>query len=610
MRILYAYFKACGTHRDFEANFSIRDGFHFDYDSGVLTLPEKLPEADNRFWTICGGNNVECVSAVIGENGAGKTSLSRRMMDVFSRGLTSVAHLMILQKDGRLIVHAHLPQGKSAAVISAVHRRFPAAIEWHGALWDSALNKACYVYLSPYFSHGCHYLRESRQRQNVFDLSTTALVKEAFTESQKGNLTNPIGKYYSDELKRILRVVHQYATRKDVRSVQSSVLMGSRLFVSPMRSAIRKLEEWTFQQRDSPIADLRRAAIRASKGCAPKPPQKADVGLYSFADAFAAYIIDFVAHEDNPGPDVLNGLSALAQIAMKIAAKEIVTSAVLATRLEELTFQNPKLGTCVKALAHIIRLASKFRNRMKHKSLRLPLMERDEAFFNEVLEFIGKYVEAVSETDFLDFEIEHQPSSGEMSFLSIWGRLYDLVTDGKRLRNASHLVVFLDELEVTLHPIWQRQLVRDMIWFFETFAPTLKVHLIFASHSPILLSDIPKSHVVFLAKKSGSISFQGMLNDTFGANIFELYSESFALEQGPVGAFAAGKIEGILKKLAAEVESGLPNPVEKVFNLEERETIASIGDPIVRRYVMSYVRKMGGGGFAEVKDGREALKLS
>ena len=104
-----------------------------------------------------------------------------------------------------------------------------------------------------------------------------------------------------------------------------------------------------------------------------------------------------------------------------------------------------------------------------------------------------------------------------------------------------NVVLFFDEAETSFHPNWQRKLVSDIIDFCSFVFQDSHFHVIFATHSPIILSDIPSSNIVFLRKKAGKKSFRVNVEDevwveehkgnTFGANIYDLFRDSFFLNK-------------------------------------------------------------------------------
>lgn len=168
----------------------------------------------------------------------------------------------------------------------------------------------------------------------------------------------------------------------------------------------------------------------------------------------------------------------------------------------------------------------------------------------------------------LDVEFENL-SAGEMAYLSLFARLYEGIKD---IENPN-VVIFLDEAETTLHPAWQRKLLYNMIWFVEKFLKGKSVHLIFASHSTMLLSDVPKQNVILLDPKykeqerrsSVTRNFEAMDN-TFGANVFDLMRLPFGLDDGVMGVWAKTKLDALLDTIEKKRQlSGDELHVAKLF---------------------------------------------
>lgn len=178
-------------------------------------------------------------------------------------------------------------------------------------------------------------------------------------------------------------------------------------------------------------------------------------------------------------------------------------------------------------------------------------------------------------TDFLVLTPEPKVSSGEWSMLGMLGRIYALKS---RLRDCP-AVLFLDEVETTLHPDMQRRLVAGIIDFCERFLPDNHVHIIFATHSPQLLSDIPKGNVILLKRSDDDKrSIAEMTGNTFGANVYDLLKDAFFMENGAVGEFATRKIGDLLSSLA---KGGLVDDGQRT---ERRQLAKIVGDRVLRGY--------------------------
>lgn len=125
-------------------------------------------------------------------------------------------------------------------------------------------------------------------------------------------------------------------------------------------------------------------------------------------------------------------------------------------------------------------------------------------------------------------------SSGQYSALTMYSRLYEFIP-----KNAQYINVFIDEGEVFLHPELQRHYVSNIIEFIKKIKQhKSKIKLIVTSHSPLILSDLPKESTNFFGYDiDAEKSF-------FGANLYDLYSEGFTVNK-TVGEFSYRKIKAI-----------------------------------------------------------------
>jgi len=147
-------------------------------------------------------------------------------------------------------------------------------------------------------------------------------------------------------------------------------------------------------------------------------------------------------------------------------------------------------------------------------------------------------------------------SSGERTIL------YYLERIDYMLSNIDKPTVLIwDEIELYLHPLWQKRILEIIIDFIKKTQPNNLLHIIITSHSPFLLSDMPKQNIIFLdtykkegeevqnrKQKVGNCKVVKGLEEkkqTFGANIHTLLSDSFFMEDGLMGEFAKGKLNEI-----------------------------------------------------------------
>ena len=169
-------------------------------------------------------------------------------------------------------------------------------------------------------------------------------------------------------------------------------------------------------------------------------------------------------------------------------------------------------------------------------------------------------------------------SSGEkIVFTFIINLMYQIenINNNKKYKTIN---LFLDETELGLHPNWQKQYILKIIDALEQ-VNNKKINLFFATHSPFILSDLPKENVIFLEKgRQVNVNIE-----TFGANIHTLLSHGFFMKDGLMGEFAKGKINETIKFLNKEQseiknEKEAKNIIDKIGELFLQEKLLELYD--------------------------------
>jgi hypothetical protein len=166
----------------------------------------------------------------------------------------------------------------------------------------------------------------------------------------------------------------------------------------------------------------------------------------------------------------------------------------------------------------------------------------------------------------LDFHIDDidkssfsKASSGEFQMTSILSSvIYHIrnIDSVEQSSKYSYVSVLLDETELYFHPNMQRYFIRKLLESLSKLENNLYgIHILFATHSPFILSDIKQQKILKL-DKGKIVSNDGVYN-TFAANIHDLLADDFFLEDGYMGAFAQKQIEiaiNLLNYLKAATE--------------------------------------------------------
>ncbi len=185
-------------------------------------------------------------------------------------------------------------------------------------------------------------------------------------------------------------------------------------------------------------------------------------------------------------------------------------------------------------------------------------------------------------------------SSGERAILNLFSWIvflpqYRKIRYGKLGGLRDNILLLIDELDLYCHPAWQQKLIYYLLEELKTQFAGKNVQLIFTTHSPIVLSDIPKSNTVYLRRSGdGKMLIDKPQNhyETFGSNIYKLFNDAFFLEKsGQIGEFAKRKIENIIKSLWDDKENKI-RAIEKNKLYELQHQIEIIGDNLLREKLL------------------------
>ena len=179
----------------------------------------------------------------------------------------------------------------------------------------------------------------------------------------------------------------------------------------------------------------------------------------------------------------------------------------------------------------------------------------------------------------------YELSSGERQFLFMMSTLIYHVLNIKSIpTNRIHyrnISIVLDEVEICFHPEYQRTFIFKLIKMIQ--ALHLNTHcsfnILITTHSPFILSDIPKNNILCL--EDGSVC-QNAMSNPFAANINDILKQNFFLEGGFMGEFVKNKILSLVEYITR-------NTNKREWNSQTARTfIESIGEPLLKQQ-LSYL---------------------
>lgn len=565
MRLIFLYTEDFGPLQGRELNFVSDHDIHI-FDSTLIDNGgEILPKG---FFNVRGKNAkpVDAVSAVIGENGTGKTSVVEYLRMILLEFKSTHRFILVYEVNGKLYF---VQKGLEEIKLS-----IKGAIQVKGLEKFTSSNYAKkffrLVYLSPCYSLANRFLNKKSDR--FFDLSTSGLMHRLYESLSKPALStadfvSPMELLLADESAKMMAIIHRLSkddeTKKELEDIGVRTPLGVRL----------KLNDRTFECDSKMIlGDVWRASDKSAY-------------IRCFLMFAFAFIKDARIRCQDPRKETAR--NAIANKLLQVC-KRIRKSGDISADIDEI---EKLLGDTAIDKRGFLDGARRF-----FGVLYRLLVEEPELFAQRILfkrknslpiqgitQLISLYVRTVRNADFLEVAFDPVMSAGEMASLSLWARLYSYLEEREE-HKAGRLVLFVDEAETTLHPQWQKNLIRNLIWFFDKMAPKLHIHIILASHSPVLLSDVPGGNVCCLSRSNGDIPIHGEMGSgigrTFASNIYDLFRSQFFVKDGPVGSFAQMKIDGVFDRIHSE------ESIDEDILRDDMKIVSLIGDEPVRRYLM------------------------
>ncbi|MBS1632445.1 MAG: hypothetical protein JST10_07720 [Bacteroidetes bacterium] len=189
---------------------------------------------------------------------------------------------------------------------------------------------------------------------------------------------------------------------------------------------------------------------------------------------------------------------------------------------------------------------------------------KSKEWFTELIDYLPPPF-FVSKIRFIDGSYFDDLSSGEkQKIYSLNSVIYHLrnlesINKNKRRNNANRVSSYqsvnliFDEVELYYHPQYQKETVSSLLNLIRisNFKFIQNINIVFLTHSPFILSDIPIQNTALLTidKKTGKSKLVKRKKQSFGANIHDLLADNFFLTGTLIGDLADRRIVQLIKKI-------------------------------------------------------------
>ncbi len=532
MKICFIWIEKFRNFENFCLNLSSKDKFNYDYLSNRLNKIETDEVPDDFF-----GKRITDVTAIIGKNGTGKSN-ALELICMILKGAKSKLNsefFIITQEGDEFICHSRLSKGTPIA-------SFPMAAEDY----SGSVSNLKIVYFSNVFDQ-----RISNFDSSVSDISVNnEFLSRRMLRNQVSRVSKQISfinsKYYRDLdiafPKKIIVTVKAADTRLNSNArkyLYGDVYDKLRTFKSKIKYRLVSLSP---ESRFISILKFR-YFFDVFEWVLVEGEGKVRNSLSSFKESAIALIYSVDAFRTE---DITNELLRFIQI-------KVFSQRNLLEELDEIGQTDFNIEKSIKRLEFLLTIRERISGfDIEHF--------REGRSVNAGEGFIIDFYPSANNDFWIDFSNLFDGychtkldwlgiSSGHQAFLNLFSSIF---TELKYSR-SENLLLCIDEGDLYLHPKWQQEFFHKLI----TTLPKIcnnKIQLVLTSHSPFLISDLPRQNITILDENSLRHSFDGieLKSKTFGANLYDLYGDAFFLGESKISAFALKKIKDLIDKVESK----------------------------------------------------------
>lgn len=573
MELLFIYIKESQGLKDVQFNFSPQYVFTYLKEKNEITCFEN-EYWDSSFW---GDNtNIKNISGVVGQNGTGKTSLMRLILSsCIDEGISEdPENVIIIFRD-----NYNTKKLKCFHPASILIEKLPLFVAKSNS---PRFNKNTFIFHSNHFDAFDYRLDISKNEfSGMQNLSTAYLLqkdKETYLnrplDSVKFNYSLTLTLHRAMEMRRYVDFIRKY--HKDESLMWLKIPIYLRILPN------KEEESWVSQSNE--YHSISMEFIDTFFNLSKRIPSR-NVLYFTYFKASFYNFLNHVLASYGSSPYRM-GETAINIIIEKLNHMKDVDELSITGFYQELASKSIFSDLSNKTYSDLIGLFHMFKEAHVSSSNDCYILDLSKRSISSFNSFFNNYFSEDRITSFVDFELSHNkyiqttPSSGELAMLNFFSRFSSM----RKSQLKNNLTVLLDEIELALHPNWQKKFLSSVISFFQKEFRNRNIQIIISSHSPFIVSDLPVECLNFLNGRINTVK------QTFCANIHTLFSDAFFLKDGLVGEFAQQKVKALTSYLKEEKEE-----VNSAFSKETSGLLINIiGEPVLKTHLQNMWHKKFG----------------
>lgn len=186
-----------------------------------------------------------------------------------------------------------------------------------------------------------------------------------------------------------------------------------------------------------------------------------------------------------------------------------------------------------------------------------------------VFEMIAKLVHLIPRSNMQWAEL----SSGQRAYVNLFSSVWNALADSEN----TDALVCIDEGDLYLHPQLQVEFIEKLLRVMPHLTRK-QMQIIVTTHSPLLVTDLPGQCLTVLTKDKHGLTQAMQGGKTFGANLYDIYRNTFQLDNQRTGNLSQDYMTSIIRLLDKEI----------LMDVDIAELISSlniVGDKLLRYHI-------------------------